>query len=147
MRVLIVENANPRRAVPVSVSPRILFFVIVVAAFLGPGGFRAYALPQGEPQATSRESSAFDDVFRQFQESWQKGTAAERKKLAETLIGEADKLPDSNPQKARGLLLASSVDVGSARSIALVRRVVALDEKNLGPDDPHLAEDYGSLAV
>ncbi|MBI3476135.1 MAG: tetratricopeptide repeat protein [Acidobacteria bacterium] len=43
--------------------------------------------------------------------------------------------------------MASSVDVGSARSIALVRRVVALDEKNLGANDPHLAEDYGSLAV
>jgi tetratricopeptide (TPR) repeat protein len=142
-----VENAIPRRAVPLNVSPRIFFFVILVTAFLGPGGLRANALLQGEPEATSQESSTFDNALRQFQESWQKGTAAERKKLAETLIGEADKLPDSNPRKARGLLVASSVYVGSPQSITLIRRVVALDEKNLGADDPHLAGDYGSLAV
>src|ERR1700687_5285888 len=112
-----METANSRllRPVPVIVSPRMLFFVILVMEFLGPGGLRAYALLQGEPQVTSQETSAFDNAFRQFQQSWQQGTSAERKKIAEILIVEADKLPDSNPQKARGLLLASSVDVGSAR--------------------------------
>jgi len=104
-----IVHPQPLRAMQVRVSPRILFLVILVAEFLGPSGFCAHALPQGEAQATSQNSSAFDNALRQFQESWQRGTSAERKKMAETLIGEADKLPDSNPQKARGLLLASSV--------------------------------------
>lgn len=143
-----MKKRNSRRSLAVIVFSRtLLFLFILAAALLGPGGLRAYALLQGEPPAASQELSTFDNLIRQFQESWQKGTSEDRKKLAETLIVEADKLPDSNPQKARGLLLASSVDVGSARSIALVRRVVALDEKNLGANDPHLAEDYGSLAV
>ncbi len=72
----------------------------------------------------------------------------ERKKAAADLIAEADKLPDSNPQKARALFEASAAyfpDTGQA--IALVRRVLVLDEKNLGADHPQLASDLQTLAL
>jgi tetratricopeptide (TPR) repeat protein len=75
-------------------------------------------------------------------------TVAEQKKAAVILIAEADKLPDSNPQKARALLMASGAYFGDIpQQIPLARRVVALDEKNLGGDDPQVASDLRNLAV
>jgi tetratricopeptide (TPR) repeat protein len=121
--------------------------LVLVLALALPGR-RGYALPQGEPPGTGQEEAALNRASNQLRGLWQYGTAVERKKAAADLIAEADKLPDSNPQKARALFEASAArfpDTG--QQIALVRRVLSLDEKNLGADDPQLAIDLQTLAL
>jgi tetratricopeptide (TPR) repeat protein len=145
-----VENTNPRtpRVKSDVVSRRLLFFIALGVIFFGTTGLRAYALPQGETQAGSQESTRFDNAFRQLRDGWQHRTVAEQKKAAAILIAEADKLPDSNPQKARALLMASGQYIDDIpQEIALVKRVVAIDEKNLGGDDPQVASDLRNLAL
>ena len=150
-RGFIVENTNPRarvRSDSVSLCLRLLFLVAVSVVFFATTGFQSYALPQGETKSTSLELTAFDNVFHQFKDGWQHRTVLEQKKAAATLIAEADKLPDSDPQKARALLMASGVYIDDIPlKIALVRRVVAIDEKNLGGDDPEVASDLRNLAL
>ena len=119
--------------------------LVLTLAFSGRWG---YALPQGEAPGSAQEDAALNRASNQLRGLWQHGTAVERKKAAADLIAEADKLPDSNPQKARALFEASAAcfpDTG--QQIALVRRVLALDEKNLGADDPQLAIDLQTLAL
>src|SRR5258705_13875502 len=110
------------------VSRRPLSFIALGVVFFGTAGFQSYALPQGDTQAGSLESTPFDNAFRQLRDGWQHRTVAEQKKAAAILIAEADKLPDSNPQKSRALLMASGVYIDDIpQEIALVKRVVAID--------------------
>jgi len=145
-----VENTNPRTTrVKSDIGSHSLFFFIALGVFFfGTTGLQAYALPQGETQAGSQESTPFDNAFRQLRDGWQHRTVAEQKKAAAILIAEANKLPDSNPQKARALLIASGVYIDDIpQEIALAKRVVAIDEKNLGGDDPQVASDLRNLAL
>src|SRR5258706_1849962 len=156
-RGFIVENTSPRawgRSDSVSLCLRLLFLVAVSVVFFGTTGFQSYALPQSETQSGSQESTLFDNTFRQLRDGRQHMTVAEQKKAAAILIAEADKLPDSNPQKARALLMASGVYIMASgvyigdipQAIALARRVAAIDEKNLGGNDPQVASDLRNLA-
>ena len=146
-----MENRNPRAEVGsdnISLCFRLLFLVPVSVVFFVTTGFQSYALPQGETNSTSLELTAFDNLVHQFQEGWQHRTVLEQKKAAVTLMAEADKLPDSDPRKARALMMASWVYIQDTPSyIALTRRVVAIDEKNLGGSDPQVASDLGNLAL
>ena len=145
-----MENTNPRttRVKSDVVSRRLLFFIALGVFFFGTTGLQAQALPQGETQAGSQESTPFDNAFRQLRDGWQHRTVAEQKKAAAILIAEANKLPDSNPQKARALLMASGQYIDDIpQEIALVKRVAAIDEKNLGGDDPQVASDLRNLAL
>ena len=145
-----MENTNPRttRVNSDIVSRRLLFFFALGVIAFGTTGLQAHALPQGEPQAGSQESTPFDNAFRQLRDGRQHRTVAEQKKAAVILIAEANKLPDSNPQKARALLMASGQYIDDIpQEIALVKRVVAIDEKNLGGDDPQVASDLRNLAL
>ncbi|PYX34309.1 MAG: hypothetical protein DMG80_02755 [Acidobacteria bacterium] len=129
------------------ISRRLLFFALGVI-FFGTAARRAYAVPQGETQASSQESTAFDNAFRLLSEGWQHNTLAEQKKAAGVLLAETDKLPDSDPRKARGLLMASGPYFDDMPlKIELVRRVVAIDEKNLGRNAPEVASDLRHLAL
>src|SRR5882724_2969110 len=142
----VVENTNPRttRVKSDVVSRRLLFFIALGVIFFGTTGLQAHALPQGEPQAGSQESTPFDNAFRQLRDGRQHRTVAEQKKAAVILIAEANKLPDSNPQKVRALLMASGQYIDDIpQEIALVKR----DEKNLGGDDPQVASDLRNLAL
>jgi hypothetical protein len=144
--VSIVEYRNQLRLR--GLSHRESLTTLVLALTLGFPGHRGYALPQGEAPGTAQEDAALNRASNQLRELWQHGTAVERKKAAADLIAEADKLPDSNPQKARALFEASAAccpDTG--QQMVLVRRVLALDEKNLGADDPQLAGDLQTLAL
>ncbi len=146
----IVKNTNPSttRVGSDFVSRHLLFFIGLGVIFFGTTGLQAHALPQSESQAASQESTPFDNAFRQLRDGWQHRTVAERKSAAAILIAEADKLPDSNPQKARALLMASGLYIDDIpEEIALVKRVVAIDEKNLGGDDPQVASDLRNLAL
>jgi hypothetical protein len=121
--------------------------LILVLAFALPGR-RGYTLPQGEPPGAAQEDTALNRASNQLRGLWQHGTAVERNKAAADLIAEADKLPDSNLQKARALFEASAARFpDNGQQIALVRRVLSLDEKNLGADDPQLAIDLQTLAL
>ena len=122
--------------------------MLILALTLAFPGGQGYAHPQGDAPDTAREDAALSRVSNRLQELWQHGTALERKKAAADLIAEADKLPDSNLQKARALFEASTAYLPDAgQQIALVRRVLSLDEKNLGADDPQLAIDLQTLAL
>jgi len=130
------------------VENRLVFLLALSVIFFATTGFQSDALPQDETRVTSQELTTFDNAFQQFKDGWQHRTVVEQKKAAATLIAEADKLPDSNPQKARALLMASGVYIDDTPlEIALVRRVVAIDEKNLGGDDPEVASDLRNLAL
>ena len=146
----VVENTNPRSARVKSdiVSGRLLSLIALGVGFLGTTGLQAHALPQGETQAGSQQSTPFDNALRQLRDGWQHRTVAEQKKAAVILIAEANKLPDSNHQKARALLMASGQYIDDIpQEIALVKRVVAIDEKNLGGNDPQVASDLRNLAL
>jgi tetratricopeptide (TPR) repeat protein len=126
---------------------RLLFLTALSVVFFATTGFQSYALPQSETQSGSQESTLFDNTFRQLRDGWQHRTVAEQKKAAAILIAEADKLPDSDPQKARALLMASGLYIDDIpREIALVKRVIAIDGKNFGGDDPQVASDLRNLA-
>ena len=146
-----MENTNPRAGVGsdnISLCFRLLFLVPVSVVFFAATGFQSYALPQGKTKSTSLELTAFDNLVHQFQDGWRHRTDLEQKKAAVTLIAEADKLPDSDPRKARALMMAAAVYIHDIPlDIALTRRVVAIDEKNLGGSDPQVASDLGNLAL
>jgi tetratricopeptide (TPR) repeat protein len=129
-------------------SHREFLTTLVLALTFASVGRRVYALPQGEAPSTAQEDAALNRSSNQLRGLWQHGTAVERKKAAADLIAEADKLHDSNLQKARALFEASAADFpDTGQQIALVRRVLSLDEKNLGADDPQLAIDLQTLAL
>ena len=129
-------------------SHREFLTTLVLALTFASVGRRVYALPQGEAPSTAQEDAALNRSSNQLRGLWQHGTAVERKKAAADLIAEADKLPDSNLQKARALFEASAAYLpDTGQQIALVRRVLSLDEKNLGADNPQLAIDLQTLAL
>jgi len=141
-----VDYRNQLRLRRLSHRESLTALVLVLALALP--GRRGYALPQGEPPGTAQEDAALNRASNQLRGLWQHGTAVERKKAAADLIAEADKLPDSNLQKARALFEASAAcSPDTDQQNALVRRVLSLDEKNLGADDPQLAIDLQTLAL
>jgi tetratricopeptide (TPR) repeat protein len=144
-----VENGNLlTRQVKSDIRSRRLLFLALGIVFFGTTKLQAHAFPQGDPPSGSQESTPFDNAFRQLRDEWQHRTPAEQKKAAAILLAEADKLPDSNPQKSRALLMVSGPYIDDlSQRIALVKRVVAIDEKNLGRDDPQVASDLRNLAL
>jgi tetratricopeptide (TPR) repeat protein len=74
----------------------------------------------------------------------------EAKQLYFAALESAEKLPDSNPQKRRAMMMASSAyerDQNWEQSIALLKRVVDMDEKAFGSQDQQVAIDLGQLAM
>jgi hypothetical protein len=66
-------------------------------------------------------------------------------------LEQADQLPDSDPKKARYLFQVVPVykrsDGSKKIAIGLLRRILVIDEKALGPDDPQVALDLLELGA
>ena len=105
---------------------------------------------QGEPQRPWQGDTPLDAAVRQCNQAWQRGNSY-AKTACSAVLDQANKLPDSDPQKARALSqtlpsVERDDDANLSQTFGLFRRVLALDERNLGPDDPEVAFDLSGLA-
>jgi tetratricopeptide (TPR) repeat protein len=99
---------------------------------------------------TTPEEAAVEDALRKAFDAEGPGRWLEAKQLYFAALESAEKLPVSSRQKRRAMMLASSAyerDQKWEQSIAMVKRVVDMDEKALGAQDQQVAIDLGALAM
>ena len=104
--------------------------VLTVAAFCQTA-CRPTPPPHELVKPTTPEAAAVEDALRKAQDAEGPGTWLEAKRQYFAALQSAEKLPDSNPQKRRAMMMAAFAyerDQKWEQSIAMVKRVVDMDE-------------------
>jgi len=125
---------------------------LVVGVFVSLSTLRSVeATGLAVPQAASQQETPIDTAVRQCNDAWQHGKWKDAKKLCSGLLEQANQLPDSDPKKARYLFQVVPVynrsEDSKKTAIGLLKRILVIDEKALGPDDPQVALDLRELGV
>ena len=123
--------------------------VLSIAAF-GQGGCRPTPAAAEVMRPTTPEEAVVDSTLRKALDAAQHGRPLDAKQLYLVALESAEKLPDTSPEKRRAMMMASNAymrDQNSEQSIALAKRVLDMDEKALGPQDPQIALDLDQLAM
>ena len=132
--------------VPYTIAARRFLYLVLGTTLSLPALHSAEATGLAAPQ-----EAPIDTAVRQCNEAWQHGRWKDAEKVCSALLEQADRLPDSDPKKARYLfqvvpLYKRSVD-SKKLAIGLLRRILVIDEKALGPDDPQVALDLLELGA